>query len=219
MQKSDELEAEVHRKVAELDRMIKQVNPEGIQRKLNDLKVIEERLGQDSRKVMEQLFYAYVPKLDKDLKQKLAEMDVASEKSLKETSGLAEKRSREMDALIAARSKEMDALIAARSKEIDALMKKVDIDSINSTMAELDIFKKQFIEVVSKNVSEFNAAKKSLAELMQQREKALDDGIKQIDGKIKELNDFERKFAEEMGLLIGEAAERQEEKTNKRKRK
>ena len=113
----------------------------------------------------------------------------------------------------------MDALIAARSKEIDALMKKVDIDSINSTMAELDIFKKQFIEVVSKNVSEFNAAKKSLAELMQQREKALDDAIKQIAAKIKEMNDFERKFAEEMGLLIGEAAEQQTEKTEKKKRK
>ena len=166
--------------------MIKQVNPEGIQRKINEMKSLEARLSEDSKKQIEQLFYSFMPKLEKDLKQKLNEVDAAVEK---------------------------------RTKEIDVLKKQVDVETIKSTMEEFELFKKQFVETVRKNIAEFNEAKKGINELMQQREKALDGAIKQIDAKIKEMNDFERKFAEEMGLLIGEAAEQQTEKTEKKKRK
>ena len=186
IEKSEELEREVHKKISQLDEMIKAVNPEGIQRKINELRSLEERLSEDSKKQIEQLFYSFTPKLEKELKQKLNEVD-----------GLVEKR----------------------TKEIEKLKDEVDIEAIDSTMDELDVFKKQFVETVKKSVSEFNEAKKSITELMQQREKALDDAIKKIDGKIKEMNEFERKFAEEMGLLIGEAAEQQTEKSEKKKRK
>jgi len=186
LEKSEELEREVHKKISQLDEMIKAVNPEGIQRKINELRSLEDRLSEDSKKQIEQLFYSFTPKLEKELKQKLNEVD-----------GLVEKR----------------------TKEIEKLKDEVDIEAIDSTMDELDVFKKQFVETVKKSVSEFNEAKKSITELMQQREKALDDAIKKIDGKIKEMNEFERKFAEEMGLLIGEAAEQQTEKSEKKKRK
>jgi hypothetical protein len=186
IEKSDELEQEVHKKITQLDEMIKQVNPEGIQRKLNELRLLEERLGEDSKKQVEQLFYSFMPKLEKNFKQKLGEID---------------------------------GIVAKRTKELDALEKQVDVESINSTMEELEIFKKQFVDTVKKNVDEFNVAKKSITELMQQREKALDDAIKQIAAKIKEMNEFERKFAEEMGLLVEEAAEQQTEKSEKKKRK
>ena len=105
------------------------------------------------------------------------------------------------------------------SEQEDKLKDEVDLEAIDATMGELDVFKKQFVDTVRKSVSEFNDSKKGITELMQQREKALDEAIKKIDVKIREMNEFEKKFAEEMGLLIGEAVEQQSEKTEKKKRK
>ena len=186
IEKSDELDKEVHKKIVQLDDMIKQVNPEGIQRKINELRSLEERLSEDSKKQVEQLFYSFTPKMEKELKLKLAEVDVIAEK---------------------------------KAKEIDKLKGEIDLEAIDATMDELDVFKKQFVDTVRKSVSEFNDSKKGITELMQQREKALDEAIKKIDVKIREMNEFEKKFAEEMGLLIGEAVEQQSEKTEKKKRK
>jgi hypothetical protein len=76
-----------------------------------------------------------------------------------------------------------------------------DSEALNQKMQDFNLFKEQFIAIVEKNTNSFN---KSIKEFNGQKQKTNE----LIDAKIKELENFEKKFAEEMGLMIEDIAKK-----------
>lgn len=87
-------------------------------------------------------------------------------------------------------------------KKIEQKEKQIDVDRIKATMEELEAFRKQFVSTTKKMGDSFEKAKKELSELIETREQMIEKKVKLIDAKMEELTQFEKGFAEQMGLTI-----------------
>jgi chromosome segregation ATPase len=105
---------------------------------------------------------------------------------------------------------QLDALRAAIQKEFSPEM-------FRQQMEDLEVFKRQFIKVIETNVGKFNQAIQRINAQARALEDQINKRIRLIDSKIKELEDFEKAFAEEMGIAVEKAFEKKKRKKRKKK--
>ncbi|MBU0662623.1 MAG: hypothetical protein ABH854_00295 [Candidatus Diapherotrites archaeon] len=157
-----------------------------VERRINELEGLEQRLNPDEIKAM------------------LVEM-----RSLKRelVTGLRKEAAVQMRTMLDRERQVWDRTIKAKANDMEELIKELDIDKLVTTMDDFHAFREQFLSVIKKNVVTFNMAKEELAKEMVERQKVFNLHISQIDLKIKELDDFERNFAKEMGLALDKLTE------------
>ena len=226
LKEDKKLEGELKARIAELDSLIQQSHPETLKEIIGlmtkKIELIDQKLVELDQK----------PLLVKDEIKKIQLLELqkfkAFEKSLQEQMEkqvnyyLDEKYvewSKNFNQKLAEMDQSQAELTKKAQKQVDdinKLKKQVDLDTIKATMEGLDLFKQQFINTVQKNVQEFNKAKTELAELIQKREAMVDEHIKAVDMKLEELDKFEKRFAEEMGLSIDTLTEKRSAKKAKK---
>ncbi len=98
--------------------------------------------------------------------------------------------------------KTLEERIAKIDKLEQAVKNDFDPATFKQQAEDFESFKKQFIKVIELNVAKFNKA----IRVENEKAKALDEQTKKsaefIDKKIAELEEFERTFAEEMGVVL-----------------
>ncbi|MDO8647232.1 MAG: hypothetical protein Q7R70_02345 [Candidatus Diapherotrites archaeon] len=168
----------------------------GIDKKISDkiteLNSIQERV--DPRKIEERLAILVqdaTAQVQESVSRKVAPLALEVEEKINDLSNI--------------QSRVDPRMMESRIMELEKRFQK-DADTINQRMEEFNLFKEQFIAVIEKNTQSFNKAIKEFNEDRQKQTVA-------IDAKIKELENFERKFAEEMGLMVEELYSKDKEKT------
>ncbi|MFH1255723.1 MAG: hypothetical protein V1494_00375 [Candidatus Diapherotrites archaeon] len=179
---------------------------------------INEGLVEDAQQKVENIALMREGELEKALREKLKELDEETEKVIQLQSSidkdLVDKVKQKVEKIELAKENELEKELNKKIKEIDEVSVKISpveikakMEKLNTAMDSLNEFKVQFVKVVKANTDSFQKTKKDWTEQMQQREKAIDEHIKAVDAKIAELTDFEKKFAEEIGMKIDEASE------------
>lgn len=100
----------------------------------------------------------------------------------------------------------MKELQEVRKSVVEEIKKEVNLPKIKSQMEELDIFKEQFINVIDRNVEKFNQKIKKFNESTKIMDELFQQRLKAIDRKIEELDRFEKAFAREMGIMLDKLA-------------
>ena len=183
--KGDALEAKINGEMIKFSKIAAKVNPDMIQEKVAELYKAKQDLREYTKEMMGDV--------QGDLSKELAELFKEKEK--------------ETDLLVGKKERQINNMIKHKSHEIDTMMKEISPERINATIDSLDEFKQQFVKVIQKNVTDFNSAKKELAQSMQKRDDKLNEHISKIDKKMIELTEFEKAFASELGVIIDQLTE------------
>jgi len=152
---------------------------------------IAEGLLQDAQDKVDSMALAKSGELEAEIKGRIAELDALRKKIDPKVVGDELNR-------IKAASGELRKL----QKSQLAAMAEENRKAMNETMDNLELFKQQFITTIQKNVSELNKSKKELGEQLKKRDAMVDEHVKLIDMKMKELTEFEKTFAAEMGIVL-----------------
>ncbi len=187
--KGDALEAKINGEMIKFSKIAAKVNPDMIQEKVAELYKAKQDLREYTKEMMGDV--------QGDLSKELAELFKEKEK--------------ETDMLVGKKERQINNMIKHKSHEIDTMMKEISPERINATIDSLDEFKQQFVKVIQKNVTDFNSAKKELAQSMQKRDDKLNEHISKIDKKMIELTEFEKSFASELGVIIDQLTEQKAE--------
>ena len=187
--KGDALEAKINGEMIKFSKIAAKVNPDMIQEKVAELYKAKQDLREYTKEMMGDV--------QGDLSKELAELFKEKEK--------------ETDLLVGKKERQINNMIKHKSHEIDTMMKEISPERINATIDSLDEFKQQFVKVIQKNVTDFNSAKKELAQSMQKRDDKLNEHISKIDKKMIELTEFEKSFASELGVIIDQLTEQKAE--------
>lgn len=221
LEKDEELTKQVMDKVGQLDDMTKKVDPKGILETMERIKKLDENVSQRVKEID--------PKIEVKATELFGKLDSRLELFRKEfneyKSGISKVQDSRFEELRAEYANSLDDLFSqqllawdARLKEkegvIDELEKKVDIDKINANIDSLELFKKQFVNTVGKSIDDYNKTKKELAQSIIERDKSINEYLERIDGKMKELSDFQKKFSVEVSALLENIPE---EKTREKK--
>lgn len=91
---------------------------------------------------------------------------------------------------------------------VDEVKKEVDLVGIKAERENLEVFKKQFVNTISKNVEKFNSSVNETNSKASEMVEQFNVRADYIDEKIKELDAFEKNFAKEMGLKIEKLTEK-----------
>lgn len=206
LRKTETLEAEVKARLDKLDEIGRRIKPEIIEARIAKLDALVDDAKQaiaDYRVKLQKQNAAFVQKTSR-------ENDALVQKLSSEHEAFMQKLSRDAETQVAdafeLQKVAWDKVIKDKAAEIGEIPKKLDLKSIETAKEELDIFKDQFVKVVKKNVTAFNKAKKAWAARMEANDKAMQAHLKAIDEKMKELNEFEKNFAAEMGLVVEKLA-------------
>ena len=97
-----------------------------------------------------------------------------------------------------------------KAKSSESITKKID-----EKIAELEGFKKQFFNVIERNTSSLNKTRDEMYSELAQAQKKLQEKANLVDAKMLELEEFEKTFAEEMGVIL----EKSKETGHKKKKK
>ncbi|MFH1224619.1 MAG: hypothetical protein V1676_02330 [Candidatus Diapherotrites archaeon] len=204
LEKSDTLTHEIQKRIKELDDMKGKLDPEGIKAALVEMRALRKQFTDKPREI------------ENAFERSKAEFSRLNDRRLEE---MKKESSAQVRALLEAERAVWDKAIKAKAEDMDELVKELDVDKIMASMEEFRAFRQQFVNVIKKNVDGFNAAKKELTAELERRQKTFDAHIAQIDGKLKELDDFERNFAKEMGIALDKLTEREKGKSGKKKGK
>lgn len=112
--------------------------------------------------------------------------------------------------------------LQAKSGDIDKLeaeIKQRGESKMQELIQNFDVFKDQFVATIERNVQKFNAAKLQMGESLKQRDTLVEEKLKLIDMKMNELDEFEKRFAEEMGVIMDKTEEKQDNTNNQEKDK
>lgn len=202
--KSDELTGEINRRIREIDALKQKIDPDAIKAKLAELDALKKELG-----------------------RKEGDLNLAVENLRVESARLASKQAADARKELEAEMKSaLDAQKLVWKKAIDSaindfeeLLKELDIDRLVATMGDFEIFKKQFVAMIKKNVEDFNQTKKEMADAMKARDEAFSRSISRIDEKMRELDEFEGNFAKEMGIGLDRLTEKEKKSSAKKKGK
>ncbi len=156
-----------------------------------------EGLKADAEKKLQHMAIARSDELNKDVRDELNE--------LRDTRLMFESHLKE-------RLNSLDELQRAIQREFEPGM-------FRQQMTDLEIFKKQFVRVIETNVDKFNEAIQRLNEQAKTLEEQINKRVRLIDRKMKELDDFEKAFAEEMGLAVEKVFEKKKAKKKKKQQK
>ena len=97
-----------------------------------------------------------------------------------------------------------------KAKSSESITKKID-----EKISELEGFKKQFFNVIERNTSSLNKTRDEMYSELAQAQKKLQEKANLVDAKMLELEEFEKTFAEEMGVIL----EKSKETGHKKKKK
>jgi hypothetical protein len=202
-EKKNEALAEVKAKEKELDArqreiqaLVNRVNPEQLNERMAELKRINAEL----------ITKAKSNEVFREFKN---EMKLFAEK---ESEKIIESIEKKADDAIKSEIDKLNKSIKKSTARVDDLIYKVHPDELIAAKEELEIFQKQFVNTIQKNISKFSEFKKELNAYMKQQQEAADKRIKLIDEKIEELNKFEENFAKEMGLQLEKLAKKKPKK-------
>src|SRR3989338_3756751 len=212
------------------------------QKKLNDLDLrvtrtleleskIAEGLLKDAENKIENIVDSKTAGIDRRISEKINELNSIQEKVdpkkvEDKLAQLVRDASKRLDEQVAGKIQPLSREVEAKINDLETLQSSVDPKVMESRLRELEnrfqkdayalrgkmedfnLFKEQFINIVEKNTSTFN---KAIKEFNDERLKQ----SKLIEAKMKELEDFEKKFAQEMGLMIEDMAKPKAEKKKK----
>jgi len=129
------------------------------------------------------------------------------------------KISKKISEAVAMREQAMTEILKEKIKEIESTaIKGIDIGQLNTTLKEMDGFRKQFLTTIQGNVKEFKKAKADLEQSVGKHKKEVVDLSQELKLKMAELDAFEDKFAMEMGLVVDKAIEKKTAKQNQKKK-
>ena len=137
-------------------------------------------------------------KIDKLSLSKMAELekmvDVKVGSSFQSIQGVFAEKERSLE-------RSVNVLKASAQKELDelALLKKdIDVETVKSTIEELNAYRKQFVSTIAKSVESFEAAKNELSGLVEKWGSLIDKKVELVDEKVRELELLERSLSEKM---------------------
>ena len=126
--------------------------------------------------------------------------------------GLLNDAKNKIDSIALQSTKDLEKIInqkiEKKARELDELRKQIDIETIKNTMEDLEVFRRQFVANVEKSIDSFEKAKKDLATYIEKREQVFEKKAALVDEKIKELDEFEKKIAQEIGIMIEKLVEK-----------
>ena len=200
-----------------------------------------EGLKSDAEETLNNMVIHRSDKLNEEVKQKLEELkslrsdwDQRMQEYLREISEMKEVVASGMEEEVKQRirenvSEEMKKIemsreayetqLSQRLNQLDALQqavrKEFDPEKFRQEMSDLEVFKKQFVSVIEKNVSRFNQEISGINQQGKTIESEINKRIKLIDKKIAELEQFEKTFAKEMGIAVEKSFEKKKHKKPK----
>lgn len=166
----------------------------------------------DTQKAFESQIKEHLQKissLEKNLTSSTAETRASLEKDIASEMKRLQEARQKYEKLTEGKLNELEALSQAVKKEFDPEMFK-------QQMSDLEVFKKQFVKVIESNVGKFNEAIQKINEQAKQAEEQINRRMNLIDRKIKELDEFEKNFAAEMGLMVEKSIEQKKSKKGKK---
>ncbi len=148
-----------------------------------------------------------------DAEKKIEEIDARANKTLELESTIAEglvKDARlKIETISVEKSGELERTLKKEIAEIEKIKSVVKMDELQpklnelkKSIADLDLFKQQFARVIETNVEKFNKQAKIINDTLVKFEEQQNSRIKAIDAKIKELDEFEKKFSQEMAGIL-----------------
>ncbi len=103
---------------------------------------------------------------------------------------------------------EWDKKILDRINQIESEIKgEINFGELRNESEQLEIFKQQFISTIEKNVEKFNKKLEEMNNTAKTMEEQFNNRTKLIDSKMRELDEFTKKFAKEMGIVIDKMTE------------
>ena len=103
---------------------------------------------------------------------------------------------------LSALEKDLKEKIGKIDKLHDNLKSNFDSEEIKRQMEDLEMFKTQFVKVIEINVKKFNNSLSKINDQSKWLESQINNRMKLIDAKMKELDAFEETFAKEMGVVV-----------------
>ena len=208
LEKQDELTAMVQDKIKELDKMTAEVDPKGINDRLIALKELEKEIVKRQKQIDSEIDKKFegVKKEFSEYKKEIAKLEESNFDELKK------EYAANVDELFAENITAWDKKLKEKKKEIDDLKSRWDVEELKATMESLDLFKKQFINTIKKSVEDYNKTKTELADIIIQRDKAINDYLKKIDVKMQEFSEFEKQFSKDVAELLDKVPAETEKK-------
>ena len=226
LDKEHELSARVEEKINELDEMTKEVDPEGINSRLARMKELENELVKQQKEIEDHVIESFKGN-DVRIDERLKRIDAGIADSFKEMRGECEAHKVKVARIRTANVQELekeyrtsidnlfvkgitvyDQKMKEKLKELEEMTQKLDLEKFNATMDSLDLFKKQFVNTISKNVADYNKSKRELAESIIERDNKINNYIERIDQKMQQLTEFEKRFAAEVSSLLDKVPEK-----------
>lgn len=219
LDKEHELSERIEEKINELDEMTKEVDPEGINSRLARMKEMENELVKKQKEIdahIDERFNEIDSNLADSFKQMKEEfedhkLDVAKIRTAN-VKELEKAYKSSVDDLIVKSLTGFDSKMKGKLAELDEMTQELDLEKFNATMNSLDLFKKQFVNTISKSVEDYNKSKRELAQSIIDRDNKIDEYVQRIDQKMQDLSAFEQKFATEMSGLIDQIPEKESSK-------
>ncbi|MCR4368964.1 MAG: hypothetical protein NUV67_03595 [archaeon] len=215
IEKEGELTQKVQEKIRELDEMVKDVDPQAIVAQIARMNALEQELVKRQKQIdkdIDSRFEKHLSELDnsfKDFKKEISKIEDQNFEELRKEYGS------NLDDLFAKHLVAWDKAIKAKEKEFAEIKKVVDPEKFNATMESLDMFKQQFVNTVAKSIQDYNKSKKEVGAALIERDKKVSDYLKQIDTKINELSEFQKRLIEELGPMVKQAQKADEKKKSK----
>jgi len=212
LEKTEQIKAEVDVEMRALRVLRDKVNPERINKQLDTFEEISERLAEEQKIVFKGL--------DSRITSKLKDFDKLAQDRLDEKEGklkgLKDLAEYKIDQAMQEHKADYEKVVSDKLDELDSfkedLLSEIDPESFKTSMKDLELFKQQFVKVIENNVGKFNESIKSLNEQSNTVEKQINLRIKKIDHKMLELDEFEKTFAEEMGIALEKVAKKKSKK-------
>lgn len=212
LEKTEEIKAEIDVEMQALRILRDKVNPERINNQLDTFEEISERLTEEQKIVFKGLDLRIESKLKAFDKSAQARLD-EKEGKLKGLKDLAEYK---IDQAMEEHKADYEKVVSDKLNELDSfkkdLLSEIDPESFKTAMQDLELFKQQFVKVIERNVNKFNESINALNEQSKNIEKQINLRIRKIDHKMAELDEFEKTFAEEMGIVIDKVANKKSKK-------
>ncbi len=217
-EKEAEIEKRVADKIAELEEMTKKVDPKGVIAALDSIKQVE-ALVDSKLASLDKSFESRFNEVSKKLDAKFNILGKQFQTEKQEFSKFAEKKFSELQGAYVESLDEMfskqlvawDSKIKERFVKLSELEAKMDVEKFNATLESFDVFKKQFVNTISKSIEDYNRTKKEMTEFLMERDKAIDRHIKRLDQKLEELSVFQQKLLS----ILDELPEKKKSKGDK----
>lgn len=169
-----------------------------VERKVEE--VVGEKMQQFDQKVNPKIIA--LGRLEEELKPKELKQRIAEIQQLPEQ--IKAEAAEELRTMARLKSAEWEIKLNEQHKSFQEMNQQIaeKVLEIETKLEDFNAFKEQFVATVEKNVRTFNIAIKDFNLQWEKSQGAISARVKQIDAKMDELSEFEKNFADEMGVAI-----------------